>query len=104
FRPAAFHTAYASRTQLRFVDPARQGRFEALVRDLAGMPLAAATGAVAKGLVLLDGAPYRWEPDEMVHWLRPRAEDPAEVTTVRDATHFMVAPGSPDSSRGASGG
>src|SRR5207302_1753388 len=42
FRPAGFHTAYAGRGQLRFVDPARQGRFEALVRDLAGIPLAAA--------------------------------------------------------------
>ena len=34
FRPAAFHTAYAGRAQLRFVDQRRQGRFEALVRDL----------------------------------------------------------------------
>ena len=92
FRPAAFHTAYAGRGQLRFVDPARQGRFEALVRDLAGMPLAAATGAVASGKVFLGGAPYRWEPDEMVFWLRPRAEDSAAVAAARDSTHFTVLP------------
>ena len=90
FRPAAFHTAYAGRGQLRFVDPQRQGRFEALVRDLAGMPLAAATVAVASGQVLVDGAPYRWEPDEMVLWLRPRAEDSAAVAAARDATRFTL--------------
>ena len=90
FRPAAFHTAYAGRGQLRFVDPARQGRFEALVRDLAGMPLAAATVAVASGTVLLDGAPYRWEPDEMVLWLRPRAQDAAGVAAAREAARFSL--------------
>ena len=35
FRPAYFHTAYAARHEFAFVDPERQGRFEALVRDLA---------------------------------------------------------------------
>ena len=88
FRPAAFHTAYAGRGQLRFVNPERQGLFEALVRDLAGMPLASATAAVASGQVMLDGAPYRWEPDEMVLWLRPRAEDSAAIAAARDAAHF----------------
>jgi len=91
FRPAAFHTAYAGRAQLRFVDQRRQGRFEALVRDLAGMPLASATAAVASGQVLLAGVPYRWEPDEMVLWLRPRAEDSAAIAAARDATHFTFA-------------
>jgi hypothetical protein len=90
FRPAAFHAAFAGRGQLRFVDPRRQGRFEALVRDLAGMPLAAATAAVAAGQVLIDGAPYRWEPDEMVLWLRPRAQDDADVAAAREATHFTL--------------
>ena len=93
FRPAAFHTAYAGRGQLRFVDPARQGRFEALVRDLGGMPLAQATAAVASGKVLLDGAPYRWEPDEMVVWLRPRAEDAAGIAAAREAARFTVPSG-----------
>jgi acetoin utilization deacetylase AcuC-like enzyme len=90
FRPAAFHTAYAGRAQLRFVDPARQGRFEALVRDLQGIPLAAATVAVASGSVMLDGQPYRWEPDEMVLWRTPHAQDAAAVAAAREAAHFTV--------------
>jgi hypothetical protein len=90
FRPAGFHTAYASRAQLRFVDPARQGRFEALVRDLAGVPLAAATAAVASGQVLLGGQPYRWEPDEMVLWRRPHSHDAEAVAAAREAARFEV--------------
>ncbi|HEY6097803.1 MAG TPA: histone deacetylase, partial [Anaeromyxobacter sp.] len=70
FRPAHYHTAYAARHEFAFVDPDRQGRFEALVRDLAGMPLLEATLAVAEGRVRLDGRPYPWEADEMVYWLR----------------------------------
>jgi len=72
-RPAHFHTAYSARHNFFFVDPARQGRFEALVRDLAHLPLREATAAVSEGRVLLDGAPYAWEADEMVLWLRPAA-------------------------------
>jgi hypothetical protein len=91
FRPAAFHTAYAGRAQLRFVDPRRQGRFEALVRDLGGIPLVAATAAVASGRVLLNGEPYRWEPDEMVLWRTPHVEDAAQVAAARDSAHFTIA-------------
>ena len=90
FRPAGFHTAYASRGQLRFVDPGRQGRFEALVRDLAGIPLAAATAAVASGQVLLGGEPYRWEPDEMVLWRRPHAQDAGAIAAAREAARFEL--------------
>ena len=90
FRPAGFHTAYAGRGQLRFVDPARQGRFEALVRDLAGIPLAAATAAVASGQVLLGGEPYRWEPDEMVLWRTPHAQDAGAVAAAREAARFEL--------------
>jgi len=93
FRPAAFHTAYAGRAQLRFVDPARQGRFEALVRDLAGIPLPAATAAVASGQVLLDGKPYRWEPDEMVLWREPHAADEQAIAAARAAARFSLGGG-----------
>jgi hypothetical protein len=92
FRPAGFHTAYAGRAQLRFVDPGRQGRFEALMRDLAGIPLPAATAAVASGQVLLDGEPYRWEPDEMVLWRTPHAEDHQAIAAARQAVRFSVRP------------
>ena len=88
FRPAYFHTAYAARRAFQFVDPARQGRFEALLRDLAGVPLLEATNAVAAGQVRLDGAPYAWEADEMAYWLREPPVEAGEVELERDLVRF----------------
>jgi acetoin utilization deacetylase AcuC-like enzyme len=88
FRPAHFHTAYAARHVFRFVDPDRQGRFEALLRDLAGVPLLEATNAVAAGHVKLDGAPYAWEADEMAYWLREEPVEAGEVELERDRVTF----------------
>ncbi|MGC3996664.1 MAG: histone deacetylase [Anaeromyxobacter sp.] len=92
FRPAHYHTAYAARHEFAFVDPARQGRFEALVRDLRGVPLLEATRAVADGRVRLGAAPYTWEADEMAYWLRDSPLDRAEVERVREATRFELVP------------
>jgi acetoin utilization deacetylase AcuC-like enzyme len=90
FRPAHYHTAYVARREFAFVDPRRQGRFDALVRDLAGMPLLEATVAVAEGRVRMNGEPYAWEADEMAHWLRdaPAASD--EVERERERVRFTV--------------
>jgi len=88
FRPAHYHTAYAARHAFEFVDPARQGRFEALVRDLAGVPLLEATIAVAEGKVRMDGAPYAWEADEMASWLRESPVEPGEVERERERVRF----------------
>jgi len=88
FRPAHYHTAYAARHEFQFVDPDRQGRFEALVRDLAGLPLIEATLAVAAGRVRLDGAPYAWEADEMAFWLRESPADAGEVDRERERVRF----------------
>jgi hypothetical protein len=93
FRPAAYHLAFGGRETLRFVDPARQGRFEALVAALQALPLSEATRAVAEGRVLLDGAKYEWEADEMVKWLEPRPDDRAAIDAARAAAHFTVATG-----------
>jgi acetoin utilization deacetylase AcuC-like enzyme len=95
YRPAHFHTAYPARHTLAFVDPARQGRFQALVRDLAPLSLRDATAAVDEGRVRLDGAPYAWEADEMVLWLSPRSErDRAEaVARERDRARFTIVAG-----------
>jgi acetoin utilization deacetylase AcuC-like enzyme len=92
FRPSWFHMAYAARHGARFVDAKRQGRFEALVRDLRALPLLDATRAVAEGRVRLDGKPYAWEADPMVRWLRPEAHasDPAEVAAERERCHFTT--------------
>jgi hypothetical protein len=88
FRPAHYHIAYAARHEFQFVDPGRQGRFEALVRDLEGVPLLEATTAVAEGKVRLDGAPYAWEAEEMAYWLRESPADAGEVERERERVRF----------------
>jgi hypothetical protein len=92
FRPAHFHNAYAARHEFAFIDPERQGRFEALVRDLAPLPLLEATAAVAEGRVRMDGAPYAWEADEMAYWLRESPSEPGEVERERERVRFEVVP------------
>lgn len=89
-RPAWYHVAYASRGRFHFLDPARQGRFEALVRDLAGVPLLRATCLVAEGRVRLNGAPYHWEPDLMVSWRLPAPQDAETVAAARASSRFSV--------------
>lgn len=95
FRPSWFHMAFAARHGARFVDPTRQGRFEALCRDLRAVPLLEATRAVAEGRVTLNGAPYTWEADEMVRWLHPPADeaDGAAIAAEREASHFALTTG-----------
>jgi hypothetical protein len=94
FRPSWYHMAFAARQEARFVDAGRQGRFEALCRDVKYLPLREATHAVADGRVLLEGVPYEWEADEMVSY-RPehRPQDAEAVAAARDRAHFTVVPG-----------
>lgn len=97
FRPSWYHMAYAARYDgSRFHDPKRQGRFEALVRDLRQMNLLDATIAVAEGKVQLNGQPYQWEATEMVHWLEPAhtEADRAQIIEERDRCRFTLTTGS----------
>jgi acetoin utilization deacetylase AcuC-like enzyme len=92
FRPAHFHIAFAARRAFRFVDAARQGRFEALQRDLAGLSLREATDAIDGGRVVRDGERYAWEAEEMVMWLAGR-EDGGRARAVeeeRERVRFTV--------------
>jgi hypothetical protein len=41
---------------------------------------------------MLDGAPYRWEPDEMVLWLREHPEERGEVALERERARFTLVP------------
>lgn len=91
FTPAWLHTAYVARARFRFVDLSRQGRFEALLRDLASVPLATASQALADGKVLMNGDPYAWEADEMVFWLDDRPEDVAAIEAERQRVRFSLA-------------
>ena len=92
FRPANFHTAWQTRGAFRFVDAARQGRFEALVRDLGGLPLLEIARAMAEGRVRMNGAAYAWEADEMARWLREHPADEATAAAERERVRFTLAP------------
>jgi acetoin utilization deacetylase AcuC-like enzyme len=72
FTPSHYHMAQAAQGRCRFVRPERQGRFEAMVRDLGDRPVAEVTRAVAEGRVRCNGEPYAWEAEDMVAWLEPR--------------------------------
>lgn len=91
YRPAFYHTAYPARQLMRFVSPERQGRFEALLRDLGDRPLLEVSHAIANGQVLMNSEPYTWEADEMVHWLEPAASDRSVIEAERDRTKFQLA-------------
>jgi hypothetical protein len=90
FRPAHLHTAFPARHLMAFIDPARQGRFEALVRDTAHLSLLEATTALDQGRVRMNGEPYAWEPDDMALWLRDPPSDPAAVAAERERVRFTV--------------
>jgi len=94
-RPAHYHMAYAARHEFAFVDPGRQGRFEAVVRDLGERPLLETTVAMAEGRVRMNGEPYAWEADEMAYWLRREAPPDDLAARERDRVRFTVAPSSP---------
>jgi hypothetical protein len=97
--PPHYHAAVMGSQALRFVSPARQGRFDALRRDLSGLPLADASRAVgASGVVDEAGAPFAWEAAEMMaplaHDLRHyvESEDYAKaLESAREGLHFRLA-------------
>lgn len=99
-QPKFYHDAvifYRSRLFL-FVDGREQGRFEALQRDLAALPLPDATLAVASWSVRDRGdAIVRWEPGYQIFPLSERlathfnaAAYAAQVAAARDSEHFRV--------------
>ena len=91
-RPAWLHTAYAAhRMGMRFFDPARQGRFEALLRDLDPLSLLESTLAVSEGRVQMNGHPYTWEADLMVLVLRGSTPDDEAVVKERSRVRFELA-------------
>jgi acetoin utilization deacetylase AcuC-like enzyme len=90
FTPSWYHMAHVARHHARFFDPARQGRFAALVKALAHLPLLDATCAVAEGQVLLNGEPYRWEPDEMMAGYVHCEADQRIVADTREHSQFTL--------------
>lgn len=97
--PEYFHNAVLYSTLFRFVAPARQGRFEALARDLAPLHVAAASAALDAGRVVdaASGDGVRWEAGEMVAPLtaplQAYLDSPVyrdAVAAVRDSVRFEV--------------
>lgn len=91
FHPAWFHVAYAGRYHFRFLDPVIQGHFEALMRDLAHLPLLETTHAIADGRILLHGQPFRWEAGLMAYRFAAPEGFESQVEQVRDAARFTLA-------------
>jgi len=101
--PQYYHNARLYSAIFRFLSPERQGRFEALTRDLRGLHLAQASAAVDAGRVIETPGdqPFAWTPGEMVTPLTAplsayldSSEYREAVAVIRDAIRFRLAPGS----------
>ena len=99
--PQGFHNANLYGRVMKFVDPVDEGRFRALERDLADLPLPVASSAVATGRVReVDGDTLRWEgrPQVLAINLPLQAYFKCDhyrstVERVRDRTRFRVEDG-----------
>lgn len=90
YRPSWYHTARPARSKCRFIDPSRQARFEALMRDLEDWPLLDVTQALSDGRVRMNGQPYNWEADDMAFWIDRCPLDLDRVRRERELLHFTV--------------
>lgn len=98
--PMYFHNASLYAAVFDFVSPRRQGLFEALTRDLSGVPLAEASAAVTEERIVEHpgGQTFRWEAGEMLAPLTDRARAHAAspcyrraADAVRDSVRFSLA-------------
>jgi len=66
--PEHFHTALFYSRSFRYLDPVVEGRFQAIARDLSGVPLALSSDAIRKGCLVdrATGAPLPWQASEQV--------------------------------------
>jgi len=66
--PDHFHTALFYSRAFRYLDPEAEGRFQAIARDLSGVPLALASDAIQEGCLVdrRTGDPMAWPAAEQV--------------------------------------
>lgn len=66
--PDHYHTALFYSRLMRFFDPRVEGRFQAMARDLAGVPLALASEAIREGALVdaATGEPVEWRAEEQI--------------------------------------
>lgn len=95
--PEFAHAGLLYSKEYHFLDPAAEGRLQALVRDVGSQDLVRFSWAVHLGCVSMDGLPYRWEPEEQVLGLAgPLAEHLGssewrqEVARARESHRFTV--------------
>lgn len=97
--PEYFHNALFYSEIFHFLSPIRQGRFEALARDLAPLGVARASWALEEEGVVEepDGRPVAWESGEMAAPLTLRLkaylaspEYRRAAATAREACHFKA--------------
>jgi hypothetical protein len=71
--PMHYHNAYLYSKLMVFFDPSDQGYFEALRRDLEGVPLVDATTRIDEGRLrdARTGAPLKWKGKPQVLPLKP---------------------------------
>ena len=70
--PDHFHTALFYSRAFRYLDPEAEGRFQAIARDLSGVPLALASDAIREGCLVdrATGAAMPWPVAEQVMAVR----------------------------------
>jgi len=70
--PDHFHTALFYSRAFRYLDPEAEGRFQAIARDVAGVPLALASDAIREGCLVdrSTAAPMEWPVAEQVMAVR----------------------------------
>jgi hypothetical protein len=70
--PDHFHTALFYSRAFRYLDPEAEGRFQAIARDLSGVPLTLASDAISEGCLVdrATGAPIPWPAAEQVMAVR----------------------------------
>lgn len=66
--PDHFHTALFYSRTFRYLDPEEEGRFQAIVRDLTGVPLALSSDAIREGCLVdrATGSTVPWVASEQV--------------------------------------
>ncbi|MFT7521687.1 MAG: hypothetical protein ACI9MC_003839, partial [Kiritimatiellia bacterium] len=90
FRPSWYHTAWSPSDRVRFVEDTRQGRYDALLRDLGHVPRQDLSPLLQEHGVLLNGDPYTWEPSDMVLWIDGKPPDTPGMIEERERCHFSL--------------
>ena len=102
--PAHYHNAVIYSRLFRFLSARREGRMEALRRDLEGLGVTDASWAVEQGRVLEEpgGTVLRWRASEMVAPITrvltaymKSGDYEAAVTAARDSTRYVLLPEKP---------